>query len=205
MFGAVLSETVFGPFPITNHPACSLLIWAFFCYTSSFCAVSFHFSRLFLASKVNFYHSFRNHHILNPKTISLCNCNCNFQKRILRNRIRPVSENKKKTLGNLLKFYFEGITASQLRLPFLLIFPTNHSAALTGGLQHWDIQLLGPATTQNLVVKFDGEICGGVLVEHASDDFPRKRSSKISFQTSPEVRHQFRRKLRQLHSGNRWC
>ena len=35
--------------------------------------------------------------------------------------------------------------------------------------------------------------------------FPSKRSSKISFQTSPEVRHQFRRKLRQLHSGNRRC
>ena len=35
--------------------------------------------------------------------------------------------------------------------------------------------------------------------------FPSKRSSKIPFQTSPEVRHQFRRKLRQLHSGNRWC
>ena len=64
---------------------------------------------------------------------------------------------------------------------------------------------LGPATTQNVVVKFDGEICGGVLVEDASDYFPSKRSSKISFQTSPEVRHQFRRKLRQLHSGNRWC
>ena len=63
---------------------------------------------------------------------------------------------------------------------------------------------VGPATTQNLVVKFDGEICGGVLVENASDDFPSKRSSKISFQTSPEVRHQFRRKLRQIHSGNRW-
>ena len=42
-------------------------------------------------------------------------------------------------------------------------------------------------------------------VENASDDFPSKRSSKISFQTSPEVRHQFRRKLCQLHSGNRWC
>ena len=64
---------------------------------------------------------------------------------------------------------------------------------------------VGPATAQNLVVKFDGEICGGVLVENASDDFPSKRSSKISFQTWPEVRHQFRRKLRQLHSGNRWC
>ena len=35
--------------------------------------------------------------------------------------------------------------------------------------------------------------------------FPSKKSSNISFQTSPEVRHQFRRKLRQLHSGNRWC
>ena len=56
---------------------------------------------------------------------------------------------------------------------------------------------LGPATTQNLVVKFDGEICSGVLVENASDrTFPSKRSSKISCQTSPEVRHQFRRKLR---------
>ena len=50
---------------------------------------------------------------------------------------------------------------------------------------------IGPATTQNLVVKFDGEICGGVLVENASDNFPSKRSSKISFQTSPELRHQF--------------
>ena len=34
---------------------------------------------------------------------------------------------------------------------------------------------------------------------------PSKRSSRTSFQTSPEVRHQLRRKLRQLHSGNRWC
>ena len=32
--------------------------------------------------------------------------------------------------------------------------------------------------------------------------FASRRSSKISLQTSPEVRHQFRRKLRQLHSGN---
>ena len=31
------------------------------------------------------------------------------------------------------------------------------------------------ATTQNLVVKFDGEICGGVLVENASDDFPQQK------------------------------
>ena len=34
---------------------------------------------------------------------------------------------------------------------------------------------LGPATTQNLVVNFDGEICGGVLVENASDDFPQQK------------------------------
>ena len=46
-------------------------------------------------------------------------------------------------------------------------------------------QFLGPATTQNLVVKFDGEICGGVLVENASDNFPSKRSSPISPKTSP--------------------
>ena len=64
---------------------------------------------------------------------------------------------------------------------------------------------VGPATTQNFAVKFDGEIRGGVLVGNASDDFPSKRSSKISFQTSLEVRHRFRQKLRQLHSGNRWC
>ena len=42
----------------------------------------------------------------------------------------------------------------------------------------------GPATTQNVVVKFDGEICGGVLLENASDDFPpttetRKSPSKL--------------------------
>ena len=36
-------------------------------------------------------------------------------------------------------------------------------------------QLLGPATIQNLVVKLDGEICGGVLVENASHDFPRQK------------------------------
>ena len=65
---------------------------------------------------------------------------------------------------------------------------------------------VGPVTTQNLVVKFDGEICGGnawwkMLLTISSS----KRSSKISFQTSPEVHHQFRRRLRQLHSGNRWC
>ena len=34
---------------------------------------------------------------------------------------------------------------------------------------------VGPGTTQNLVVKFDGEICGGVLVENASDDFPQQK------------------------------
>ena len=64
---------------------------------------------------------------------------------------------------------------------------------------------VGPATTQNLVVKFDGEICGGVSVEMLLTIFPSKRSPKISFQTLPEVRHQFRQKLRQLHSGNHWC
>ena len=34
------------------------------------------------------------------------------------------------------------------------------------------------ATTQNLVVKFDGEFCSGVLVENVLDNFPSKRSSK---------------------------
>ena len=34
---------------------------------------------------------------------------------------------------------------------------------------------VGPATTQNLVVKLDGEICGGVLVENVSDDFPQQK------------------------------
>ena len=34
---------------------------------------------------------------------------------------------------------------------------------------------LGPGTTQNLVVKFDGDISGGVLVENASDDFPEQK------------------------------
>ena len=47
------------------------------------------------------------------------------------------------------------------------------------------VQYVGPATTQNLVVNFDGEICGGVLVENASDDFAypaeeaRKSPSKL--------------------------
>ena len=38
---------------------------------------------------------------------------------------------------------------------------------------YWQANV-GPATTQNLVVKFDGEICGGVLVENASD-FPQQK------------------------------
>ena len=36
--------------------------------------------------------------------------------------------------------------------------------------------ILGPATTQNLVVKFDGEICG--LVESASGFSPAKEARK---------------------------
>ena len=88
----------------------------------------------------------------------------------------------------------------------------GHSQPTATGHNYEDMQnpkimfrFLGPATTQNLVVKFDGEICGGVLGKMLLTIFPSKRSSKISFQTSSEVRHQFRRKLRQLHSGNRWC
>ena len=38
-----------------------------------------------------------------------------------------------------------------------------------------NFEFVGPATTQNLVVKFDGDICGGVLVENASDDFPQQK------------------------------
>ena len=41
-------------------------------------------------------------------------------------------------------------------------------------------QFVGPATTQKLVVKFDGEICGGVLVENASDDFPPAKEARES-------------------------
>ena len=37
------------------------------------------------------------------------------------------------------------------------------------------VPFLGSATTKNLVVKFDGEICGGVLVENVSDDFPQQK------------------------------
>ena len=37
---------------------------------------------------------------------------------------------------------------------------------------------VGPAITQNLVVKFVGEICGGVLVENASDNFPQQKQPK---------------------------
>ena len=66
-------------------------------------------------------------------------------------------------------------------------------------------QKVGPATTQNLVVKFAGEICGGVLVENASEDFPQQKklenllpnfagsSPPISPKTSP------------TSLWNRWC
>ena len=40
--------------------------------------------------------------------------------------------------------------------------------------------IIGPAATQILVVKFDGGICGGILVEHASDYFPAKEARKSS-------------------------
>ena len=39
---------------------------------------------------------------------------------------------------------------------------------------------LGPAPPQNLVVKFDGDICGGVLVENASDNFPPAKEARKS-------------------------
>ena len=75
---------------------------------------------------------------------------------------------------------------------------------ISGSRPFWPY--LGPATTQNLVVKFDGEICAVEFWwKMLLTIFPSKRSSKISFQTSLEVRRQFRRKLCQLHSGNRWC
>ena len=73
--------------------------------------------------------------------------------------------------------------------------PNTHRLCKTVSWMSVALFLHGPATTQNLVVKF----------EMLLTIFPSKRSSKISIQTSPEVRHQFRRKLRQLHSGNRWC
>ena len=34
---------------------------------------------------------------------------------------------------------------------------------------------VGPPTTQNHVVNFNGEICGGALVENASDHFPQQK------------------------------
>ena len=48
----------------------------------------------------------------------------------------------------------------------------NQSSATPRVQLNWTGPIVGPATTENLVVKFDGEICGGVLVENASDDFP---------------------------------
>ena len=40
--------------------------------------------------------------------------------------------------------------------------------------------IVGPESAQNLVVKFDGGICGGILVEHASDNFSSKEARKSS-------------------------
>ena len=44
--------------------------------------------------------------------------------------------------------------------------------------QGFKFTIVGPATAQNLVVKLDGEICGGVLVENASDDFSQQKKLK---------------------------
>ena len=66
-------------------------------------------------------------------------------------------------------------------------------------------RILGPATTQNLVVKFDGEICGGILVENASDDFPQQRKLENLLPNFAGSSPPISPKLRQLHSGNRWC
>ena len=60
-----------------------------------------------------------------------------------------------------------------------MVSPTRDAVwvalSLPNYLRKEHLLFLGPATTQNLVVKFDGEICGGVLVEHASDDFPQQK------------------------------
>ena len=52
--------------------------------------------------------------------------------------------------------------------------------------EHADVEVLAPhderwpATTQNLAVKFDGEICGGVLVENGSDHDPPTKEARKS-------------------------
>ena len=200
-------------------------------------------------------------------------CAKNLLRRFLRNnltRLKVTSEAKNNRKRLFLTLYLKGIFRAL----------KNRRKILRPKIALKDV---GPVTTQNLVVKFDGEICGGVLVENASDDlfsqqkklesflpnFVRaatlqKRGSenflrfslpKVSWnlawnfgeifratfsrvwvcdgkfhqnftsktvrkngkfhanftlpgrgaETSPEVRHQFRRKLRQLHSENRWC
>ena len=47
---------------------------------------------------------------------------------------------------------------------------------------------VGPATTQNLVVKLDGEICSGVLAENASDNFPQQKKLESLL---PKLRQKF--------------
>ena len=63
----------------------------------------------------------------------------------------------------------------------------------------------GPPQPQNLVVKFDGEICGGVLVENVSDDFHQQRKLENHLPNCAGSSPPIRRKLRQLDCGNRWC
>ena len=70
------------------------------------------------------------------------------------------------------------------RRVFALLRPEKLQLEMAKGLQNLVFRLpgcrlilrdVGPATTQNLVVKFDGDICGGVVVENASDDFPQQK------------------------------
>ena len=87
---------------------------------------------------------------------------------------------------------FHGNVRGEVRVNFLALFASKLYIFMCGalklsGIVRADVRLniaipmlfwslfLGPATTQNLVVKFDGEICGGVLVENASDDFPQQK------------------------------
>ena len=105
--------------------------------------------------------------------------------------------------------FIGGLWSSELRKGSFLLVESLESLGTLNSLESLEngrILLCFPQSGRSLasLVKFDDDICGGVLWKMLLSIFPSKRSSKISFQTSPEVRHQFHRKLRQLHSGNRW-
>ena len=76
------------------------------------------------------------------------------------------------TLDSILRLAVPLLDDSIRRVSTRSYCEKNH---LTTTSEDLGAPILGPATTQNLVVKFDGEIRDGVLAENASDNLRQQK------------------------------